>query len=48
VFSMNPKPFECDVDGYAKVAFSGTVRWLHLPVVIFVIVLMIYAASKRS
>jgi hypothetical protein len=46
VFSMDPTPFASEVDGVGKVAFSATVRWLHMPILVYVIVLMVYAAKR--
>jgi len=46
VFSLNPSPFESEVKGIGSVAFSPTIRWVHTPILAFVIVLMAYTAFK--
>ena len=48
LYSMNPAPFVSEVEGIGAVEFSPTVRWLHLPILIFVIVLMVYAATNAA
>jgi hypothetical protein len=47
-FSMNTQPVAQDLDGLLKVAWSPTVRWLHLPILILVIVVIGFAAAKRA
>ena len=47
-FSMNTQPVAHEVDGLLKVAWSPTVRWLHLPILILVIVVIGFAAAKRA
>lgn len=36
-------PFSGEVDGIVKVAWSPTVRWLHCPILLFVIGLVLYS-----
>lgn len=43
LYSLNPGPFANGVDGTLKVAWSSTVRWLHLPILLFVIGLILYS-----
>src|SRR5262249_6533939 len=45
-FTMNARLCESDVEGTVKVALSPTVLWLHLPIIIFVTAVTIYALSK--
>lgn len=45
LYSLNVKPFEAEVDRFRRVAFSPTVRWLHVPIVIFVIIVIVYSFS---
>jgi hypothetical protein len=45
LYSLNTKPFEREVKGIGKVAFSPTVRWLHIPILLFVIGLIAYSFS---
>jgi len=45
-FSMDTQPVVPEVDGLLKVAWSPTVRWLHLPILILVIVVIGFAALK--
>ena len=44
-YSLNTKPFVREVKGIGKVAFSPTVRWLHIPILLFVIGLIVYSFS---
>jgi hypothetical protein len=48
LYSLNPSPFESAVGGIGKTAFSPTVRWLHLPILLFVIGLIVYSFSGLS
>jgi hypothetical protein len=48
VFSMDPGTFDKDVESFWHVAFSPTVRWLHLPILIFVVILMVYASLHKA
>lgn len=43
VYSMNTEPFRSKVPSLIKTAFSQTVVWLHLPILVFVLVLSSYA-----
>jgi len=45
-FSMNTQPVVAEADGLLKVAWSHIVRWLHLPILILVIVVIGFAALK--
>jgi hypothetical protein len=44
-YSLNPSPYAKEVDGIGRVAFSPTVRWLHLPILLFVIGLIVYSVG---
>ena len=48
VYSLDTTPCENEVDGIVKVAFSPTIKWLHIPIVVFVIVLIGYSASRAK
>jgi len=46
-FSMNTSPVESKVSSLGEVAGSPSVVWLHFPVVLTVVVLVIYAGVRR-
>jgi hypothetical protein len=46
VFSMNIKPYEAQIPGVLKVAFSRTILWLHMPILLFVLTLSSYSVYK--
>ncbi len=46
VYSLDTRPFNQEVGGIAKVALSPTVCYLHVPVLIFALVLVAYSATK--
>jgi len=46
VYSMDTRKFDKEEDDIWKVAFSYTVMWLHIPIVVFVIGLIVYSASR--
>jgi len=46
VYSMNIAPYEAKVPGVFKVAFSRTILWLHMPILIFVLTLTLYSVYK--
>jgi hypothetical protein len=48
VYSLNATPFESEVGGIGKVALSPTVRWLHLPIMVFVVGLIVYSFTSRA
>jgi hypothetical protein len=48
LYSLNTKPFEKEIASIGKVAFSPTVGWLHVPVLLFVIGLIVYSFSGWS
>jgi hypothetical protein len=45
LYSLDPSPFASEVKGIGSVAFSPTVRWLHIPILLFVIGLIVYSFS---
>jgi hypothetical protein len=47
-YSLNASPFESQVDGILKTAFSSTVGALHLPILVFVIGLIVYSLTPLS
>ena len=42
LYSMNTQPFEAELGSVIKLAFSRTVLWLHIPIVLFVLALSSY------
>ncbi len=46
VYSMNTKPFESEIPGVLKVAFSRTILWLYLPILAFVLALSAYSICR--
>jgi hypothetical protein len=47
-FSMDTRPVVPEVDKLSIVAWSPTVRWLHLPILILVFVVIGFAALKYA
>jgi hypothetical protein len=47
-FTMNSHLCESEVEGTVKVAFSPTVLWLHVPIILFVAAVTIYALAKPA
>lgn len=47
-YSLNAAPFASEVGGIGKVAFSPAVRWLHLPIVMFVVGLIVYSFNGHA
>ena len=45
LYSMDASPFHAEVKSIFKVAFSPTVRWLHIPILAFVLVLIGYSVK---
>lgn len=45
-YSLNATLCKSEVAGIVKVAFSPTVRWLHIPIVVFVAIVIVYAAAR--
>jgi hypothetical protein len=43
IYSMNTKPFEKQIGSIVGIAFSRTVLWLHIPILIFVLALSSYS-----
>ena len=43
LYSMNTQPFEAELGSVIKLAFSRTVLWLHIPIVLFVLALSSYS-----
>jgi hypothetical protein len=48
LYSLDATPFAADVGGIGKAAYSPTVCWLHLPILIFVIGLIAYSFIKQE
>jgi len=46
LYSMDTKPFEHQVSSTFKTACSRTILWLHLPILVFVLVLSIYSIYR--
>jgi len=46
LYSMNTKPFESKVGRTAKAAFSPTILWLYIPILVFVLALSFYALHR--
>jgi len=45
-YSMNTKPFELQVPSAFRTLISRTVLWLHLPILVFVLVLSSYSIYR--
>ncbi|HYM76869.1 MAG TPA: hypothetical protein VE377_12905 [Candidatus Dormibacteraeota bacterium] len=48
LYSLDTSPFSSEVMSLRKVAFSPTVRWLHFPILLFVIGLIVYSFGGFS
>jgi hypothetical protein len=48
VYSMKTSPFESQIPGVVKVAFSRSILWLHLPIFAFVLALSAYAIHRHG
>lgn len=46
-YSLNASDYDSEVDGIVKVGLSPTVRWLHIPILVFVIVLIGYSVGRH-
>jgi hypothetical protein len=46
VYSMNIMPYQAQIPSVIKVAFSRTILWLHMPILIFVLTLTSYSIYK--
>lgn len=47
-YSMNVKPYETQIPSVVRVAFSRTILWLHMPILIFVLTLSSYSIYKLA
>ncbi len=48
LYSMSIQPYEAQVSSVLKVAFSRTILWLHMPILIFVFTLSSYSVYKLA
>jgi hypothetical protein len=48
LYSLNPLPYEKQVDGIGKVALSRTIAPLHIPIMLFVVGLILYSFFGRT